>query len=210
MTHSDDKGLVLPPKIAPQKTVLVPIYSKEEERTQVMEAAHRIASKIGAKVDSREAQTPGSKFFHWERRGVPIVLELGPRDLASGRIVLKRRDTGEKHVVSQDDIAAEVQRTLDDMQAALFSRALDHREQSTVLANSLEEVEDILHEVTAEKGDGKFVMAHLKDDPACDERLRQFKATVRCIPVDDRYDGTGECIVTGEPVDRRVVIAKAY
>ncbi|HEV2134109.1 MAG TPA: proline--tRNA ligase [Terracidiphilus sp.] len=210
MTHSDDKGLVLPPKMAPHKTVLVPIFRKEEERAQVMEVAHRIAADIGAKIDDRDAQTPGAKFFHWERRGVPIVLELGPRDVAAGNIVLKRRDTGEKQVLSQDGIAASVQHTLDDMQKALFSRALERRNQNTVTANSLTEVEDILRDATAEKGGGKFVMAHLKDDPACDARLKQFKASVRCIPVEDKYDGPGKCIVTGEPADRRVVIAKAY
>jgi prolyl-tRNA synthetase len=210
MTHSDDRGLVLPPRMAPHKTVLVPIYRKEEERSQVMEVAHRLAADVGAKVDDRDSQSPGAKFFHWERQGVPTVLELGPRDVASGKIVLKRRDTGEKQVLPQDGIAAKVQQTLDDMQGALFARAVELREQNTVLANSLEDVEDILREVTAEKGGGKFVMAHLKDDPACDARLKQFKATVRCIPVEDRYDGAGKCIVTGEPVDRRVVIAKAY
>src|ERR1700758_1356891 len=151
MTHSDDTGLVLPPKIAPHKAVLVPIYRKEAERAQVMEAAHRIAADTGAKVDDREAQTPGAKFFHWERRGVPVVLELGPRDVANGKIVLKRRDTGEKQGVSQDGIATTVQRALDDMQKALLAQALQRREQNTVLANSLEEVEDILRDVTAEK-----------------------------------------------------------
>jgi prolyl-tRNA synthetase len=210
MTHSDDKGLVLPPNIAPHKTVLVPIFRKDEERAQVMEVAHRIAADIGAKVDPREAQTPGAKFFHWERRGVPLVLELGPRDVAAGNIVLKRRDTGEKQILSQNSIAAGVQHTLDEMQKTLFARAVERREQNTVTANSLAEVEDILRDATAEKGGGKFVMAHLKDDPACDARLKQFKASVRCIPAEDRYDGPGKCIVTGEPVDRRVVIAKAY
>src|SRR4051812_2791025 len=90
MTHSDDKGLVLPPKLAPIKAVIVPIYRKEEERASVLETAHRIGKELGAKVDEREGHSPGAKFFHWERRGVPVVLELGPRDLASGNIVLKR------------------------------------------------------------------------------------------------------------------------
>jgi prolyl-tRNA synthetase len=210
MTHSDDKGLVLPPKMAPQKTVLVPIYRKDEERAAVMEVAHRIAADTGAKLDAREGQSPGAKFFHWERRGVPTVLELGPRDVASGNIVLKRRDTGEKQVLPQEGIASNVQTTLEDMQKSLFVRALERREQNTVIANSLHEVEDILRDVTAESGGGKFVMAHLKDDPACDARLKQFKATARCIPAVDKYDGAGKCIVTGETVDQRVVIAKAY
>jgi prolyl-tRNA synthetase len=210
MTHSDDKGLVLPPRIAPHKTVLVPIYHKDEERAQVMAAAHRIAADMGAKVDDRDAPSPGAKFFHWERRGIPTVLELGPRDVASGSIVLKRRDTGEKQVVPQHGIATRVRDTLDCMQKEMFARAVDRREQNSILANSLGEVEDILREVTAEKGGGKFVLAHLKDDPACDARLKQFKATVRCIPAEDKHDGAGRCIVTGDPVDRRVVIAKAY
>ena len=110
MTHSDDKGLVLPPKLAPIPTVLVPIYRKDEERAQVLEAAHRIAKEVGAKVDDRDGQSPGAKFFHWERRGVPTVLELGPRDLASGKIVLKRRDTGTKEPIDQAALAGKLSR----------------------------------------------------------------------------------------------------
>jgi len=210
MTHSDDKGLVLPPKLAPTKSVLVPIYRKDDEKGKVLEAAHRIAKDVGAKVDDREGQTPGAKFFHWERRGVPIVLELGPRDLASGNLVLKRRDTGAKEVVPQSGIASKLPGALDQMQQDLFRRAQERLKSNTVTADSIAEVESILEQVTAEKGGGKFVMAHLKDDPACDARLKEFKATVRCIPLADQYDGSGKCIVSGETVDRRVVIAKAY
>jgi len=210
MSHSDDKGLVIPPKLAPVKTVLVPIYRKDEERAQVLEAADRIASDIGAKIDAREGQSPGAKFFHWERRGVPLVLELGPRDLASGNVVLKRRDTGTKEVVPQSGLADRVCATLDQMQKDLYATAKKRLKDNTVLANSIGEVESILRDVTAEKGGGKFVMAHLKDDPACDARIKEFKATTRCIPLVDEYDGAGKCILTGEQVDRRVVIAKAY
>ncbi len=210
MTHSDDKGLVLPPKLAPQKAVLVPIYRKEEERAQVMETATRLACEVGAHVDAREGQTPGAKFFHWERRGVPVVFELGPRDIASGNIVLKRRDTGTKQVIPQGEIAARFAATLEQMQKEMYSKARQRLTENTVVANSIEEVESILGEVTAEKGGGKFVMAHLKDDPRADARMKEFKATVRNIPLVDAYDGPGKCIVTGEQVDRRVVIAKAY
>jgi prolyl-tRNA synthetase len=210
MTHSDDKGLVLPPKLAPIKSVLVPIYRKDEEKGAVLEAAHRIAKEIGAKVDDREGQSPGAKFFHWERRGVPVVLELGPRDLASGKIVLKRRDTGTKEPVDQSEVGAKVAAALEDMQKGLFTRAKDRMKANTVLANSIEEVEAILKEATAEKGGGKFVMAHIKDEPACDARLKEFKATVRNIPLVDEYDGPGKCIVTGETVEKRAVIAKSY
>jgi prolyl-tRNA synthetase len=210
MAHSDDKGLVLPPKLAPNKAVLVPIYRKDEERASVLEAARKIANDIGAKLDDREGPTPGAKFYHWERRGVPVVLELGPRDLASNNIVLKRRDTGAKEIVPQSETAARVPAVLDQMQRDLYSAAKQRLKDNTVLANSMQEVEDILRSVTAEKGGGKFVMAHMKDAAACDARVKEFKATIRCIPLTDEYDGPGKCIVTGESVDRRVVIAKAY
>jgi prolyl-tRNA synthetase len=210
MSHSDDKGLVLPPKLAPTKAVLVPIYRKDEERARVLEAAHRIAEDVRAKVDDREGLSPGAKFFHWERLGVPVVLELGPRDLAANNIVLKRRDTGVKEPLPQTELAAKLPAALAQMQKDLYSRALDRMKNNTVLANSIGEVESILKDVTAEKGGGKFVMAHVKDDPACDARMKEFKATIRNIPLTDQYDGPGKCIITGEPVDRRVVIAKAY
>src|SRR4051794_8072497 len=158
MTHSDDKGLVLPPKLAPVKAVLVPIYRKDEEKAAVLEAAHRIAADIGAKVDTRDGLSPGAKFFHWERRGVPVVLELGPRDLASGSIVLKRRDTGTKEIVPQTEIAAKVPLVLEQMQGELHASASKRLTDNTLMANSIGEVEDILRPVTAEKGGGKFVM----------------------------------------------------
>jgi prolyl-tRNA synthetase len=210
MTHSDDKGLVLPPRLAPVKAVLVPIYRKDDERAKVMEAAERMAKEVGARLDDREGLTPGAKFFHWERRGVPIVLELGPRDLASGNIVLKRRDNGVKQTVPQAALPAALPEALSQMQKDLCDAASRRLKDNTVIANSLPEVEAILEPVTAEKGGGKFVMAHLKDDPACDARLKEFKATVRNIPLVDCFGGAGKCIITGEPVDRRVVIAKAY
>jgi prolyl-tRNA synthetase len=210
MTHSDDKGLVLPPKLAPIPAVLVPIYRKDEERAEVLEAAHRIAKDVGAKVDDREGQSPGAKFFHWERRGVPVVLELGPRDLASGKIVLKRRDTGTKEPVDQTALSPTLSAALANIQASLFTRATERMRANTVLANSIGEVESILKDATAEKGGGKFIMAHIKDDPACDARLKEFKTTVRNIPLVDEYDGPGKCIVTGETVDQRALIAKAY
>jgi prolyl-tRNA synthetase len=242
MSHSDDKGLVLPPRLAPVKAVIVPIYKKkakvtlniepnpvvagqtitisgkveaapdneQDEQARVLEAAHRIAKDIGAKVDDREGMTPGAKFFHWERRGVPIVLELGPRDLAAGNVVLKRRDTGTKEPMSQADLAAKLPALLETMQQDMYNVAKRRLKENTVLANSIEEVESLLSDVTAERGGGKFVMAHLADDQRCDQRVKDFKATIRCIPLVNEYDGRGKCIVTGQEVDRRVVIAKAY
>ncbi len=210
MTHSDDKGLVLPPKMAHRKVVLVPIFRKEEERALVMEAAVKLAAEVGAHIDTRDGHSPGAKFFHWERRGVPIVLELGPRDVAAGTIVLKRRDTGVKEVIPQTELAARVAATLEAMQKDMFVRAKQRLADNTVIANSLEEVRAILDDVTAEKGGGKFVMAHLKDDPSNDAAIKEFRASVRNIPLADEYDGAGKCIITGEEVERRVVIAKAY
>jgi prolyl-tRNA synthetase len=210
MSHSDDKGLVLPPKLAPVKAVLVPIYRKDEEKAAVLETAHRIAQEIGAKIDDREGHSPGAKFFHWERRGVPVVLELGPRDVAANNIVIKRRDTGVKEIIAQQDVATRLAAVLETMHKDLYTAAKERLKANTLVANSIGEVEEILRSVTAEKGGGKFVMAHVKDDPACDARLKEFKATVRNIPLVDEYDGAGKCIITGEPVDRRVVIAKSY
>ena len=202
---------MLPPKLAPIKAVLVPIYRKDEEREKVLEAAHRIAKDVGAKVDDREGQSPGAKFFHWERRGVPVVLELGPRDLASGSIVLKRRDTGTSRSRCRKPMSPPSCRLCSTRcSKSMYDAAKQRLKANTVLANSIEEVESILKDVTAEKGGGKFVMAHLKDDPRCDARIKEFKATIRCIPLVDEYDGPGKCIVTGEQVDRRVVVAKAY
>jgi prolyl-tRNA synthetase len=210
MTHSDDKGLVLPPNVAPVKAIIVPIYRKEEERVQVLEVADKIAKELHVKIDTRDSLSSGAKFFHWERRAIPVVLELGPRDLANGKIALKRRDTGSKETLPQAEAGLRLPQVLSEMQRDLYNKAKQRMKENTVMADSLEEVEDILRDVTAEKGGGKFVMAHLKDDPACDARLKQFKATVRCIPVQDEFDGAGNCIVTGKQVDRRVVIAKAY
>jgi prolyl-tRNA synthetase len=210
MTHSDDKGLVLPPKLAPKKVVIVPIYRNDDERAQVMEAASKLAREVGAHIDVRDGLTPGAKFYHWERRGVPIVVEIGPRDVASGQIVMKRRDTGTKENIPQPEAAARISATLEAMQGDLYMKAKQNLKDNTVLANSIEEVESILKGVTAEKGGGKFVMAHLKDDPENDARIKEFKASIRVIPLVDEYDGPGKCILTGATVDRRVLIAKAY
>ena len=141
---------------------------------------------------------------------MPLVLELGPRDLAAGNVVLKRRDTGTKEPMPQTELASKLPTLLCNMQKAMYDAAKQRLKENTVLANSIEEVESILKDVTAEKGGGKFVMAHMKDDPRCDQRVKEFKATIRCIPLVDEHDGGGKCIVTGEEVDRRVVIAKAY
>src|SRR5215472_828515 len=121
MSHSDDKGLVLPPKLAPTKAVVIPIYRKDSEKARVLETAHRIANEVGARVDDREGQTPGAKFFYWERRGVPVVLEFGARDLASGSVVLKSRTTGERQSISVTAVAEKLHELLGKMQNRMLS-----------------------------------------------------------------------------------------
>ena len=163
----------------------------------------KLAKDLVAHIDMREGISPGAKFFHWERLGVPVVFELGPRDVASGNIVLKRRDTGTKEVIPQSEAVTKLAATLEAMQRDLFAKAKQRLKDNTVLANSIEEVESLVN-------DGKFIMAHLKDDPETDARIKSFKASVRNMPLVDEYDGPGKCIVTGDAVEHRVVIAKAY
>ena len=140
-----------------------------------------------------------------------MVLELGPRDLASEQHRAEAaRHREQRKCFRNPKLPRGCPQRSKQMQKDLYTAAKQRLKSNTVLANSIEEVESILHDVTAEKGGGKFVMAHVKDDPACDARLKEFKATVRNIPLVDEYDGPGKCIVTGETVDRRVVIAKAY
>ncbi|MCC6540201.1 MAG: proline--tRNA ligase [Bryobacterales bacterium] len=215
MTHSDDKGLVLPPTLAPTKVVIVPILRKDTDVEALLGKVNAVAADLNAagivtEGDDRAEHSPGAKFFHWETRGVPVVLEIGPRDLAANTCVVKRRDLGTKEPVSLDGIVATIQAALGRMQTELLEAARARLAANTVVANSIGEVEEILSQATAEKGGGKFVMAHIKDDPACDARVKEFKASVRCIPLEDRFDGPGKCIVTGEPVERRAVIAKSY
>ncbi|MBI2816851.1 MAG: proline--tRNA ligase [Acidobacteria bacterium] len=214
MTHSDDKGLVLPPKLAPIQAAFIPIYRKDEERSAVLEKVNQLAAELKSgglqiEVDDREGFTPGSKFFHWEQRGVPLLIELGPRDLASGSVVLKRRD-GQKQNASAAGLLETVRAVLDSMQSDLLAAAKKRLQENTVTANSFEDVAALLANATAEKGGGKFVAAHVKDDPACDAKLKELKASVRCIPLQDEYDGPGTCIITGESVPQRVIVAKAY
>ena len=139
------------------------------------------------------------------------LFEVRQRHLvADGNIVMKRRDTGTKEIIPQTEAVAKLAATLEAMQKDLLASATRRMKENTVLANSIEEVEEILNDVTAERGGGKFVMAHLKDDPEVDARVKSFKASVRNMPLTDEFDGPGKCIVTGESVEHRVVVAKAY
>jgi len=215
MTHSDDQGLVLPPRLAPVQAVLVPIYRKDEERASVLEKTQALAHDlrqrgVRVEVDQREGITPGAKYYHWERRGVPVRIELGPRDLASGQVVIKQRLQDQKETIADSVLGTTVDTILKTLQQDLLEKARQHLRQETVLVSKFEEIREILAPATAEKGGGKFVMAHLKDDPACEAKVRELKASIRCIPLVDQFDGPGTCLVTGEPVGKRVVVAKAY
>ncbi|MCC6749228.1 MAG: proline--tRNA ligase [Deltaproteobacteria bacterium] len=215
MTHSDDNGLVLPPRLAPIQVAVVPIYKTDTERAAVLEKADQLATElrergISVEVDAREEYKPGYKYFHWEQHGVPARLELGPRDLQQNQVMMKRRDRSEKQPLSMAGLGETMAKLMDQIQADLFAAAKQRLRDSTVLANSLDEVREILSPATAEKGGGRFVMAHLADDPRCDAAVKEFKATIRCVPLVDEHGGGGSCIVTGQSVPSRVVIAKAY
>jgi prolyl-tRNA synthetase len=215
MSHSDDGGLVLPPKLAPIHVAIVPIYRKDDERAAVVDRAQQLAQPLRERgleveVDDRDGYKPGHKFFHWEQRGVPIRIELGPRDLAAEQVMLKRRDGGDKQSLPMAALAEEIPQLLDQIQDGLLGSARQRLRDNTVSADSLDEIREILSDASAERGGGKFVMAHVKDDPACDAKLKELKASVRCIPLQEDPDGSGPCIITGETVPQRVVVAKAY
>ena len=177
----------------------------------MLETAHRIAKDVGAKIDDREGPSARREvfplgaarrarwFWNWARATWPPATSCSNGATPAPRKCCRKPTSSTR-----------IPAVLAQMQTDLYAAAKQRLQSNTVLANSIDEVESILADVTAEKGGGKFVMAHLKDDPACDARLKEFKATVRCIPLVDEYDGPGKCIVTGEPVDRRVVIAKSY
>ena len=214
MTHSDDNGLVLPPKLAPVHVAVVPIYRKEEEQQAVCAKAEALGQAmrergLEVEVDTREYK-PGFKFFHWEQKGVPVRVEIGPRDVAAGTVVLKRRDTGEKQVVAMDQLAETAAALMDTIQADLLAAARQRLADNTVVLDDLDAFRALMKPVTAERGGGKFVMAHWCGSAACEATLKQTKATIRCVPLEDVYGGEGKCIVCEDRSPQRVVVAKAY
>jgi prolyl-tRNA synthetase len=215
MSHSDDSGLVLPPRLAPIHVAIVPIYRKDEEREAVYAAADRLAAELrgrelAVEVDKREEHKPGFKFFHWERRGVPVRVEIGPRDIAAGQVMIKRRDGGEKQAVPMGELADKLAGLMDRIQADLLARARERLEQNTVVVDSLDEFCASMEPVTAERGGGKFAMVQWCGSPECEARIKETKATFRCIPLEDRHGGGGDCLVCGKPSPQRVIAAKAY
>ncbi|MGH7492126.1 MAG: proline--tRNA ligase [bacterium] len=208
MAHSDDNGLVLPPKLAPIQVVLVPIWKGEGEKAQVLERAQKIVAewkgKFSFKLDDRDHYRPGWKFNEWEKRGVPIRVELGPKDVQSGNVVLVRRDSGEKRVLAQNGLVEEIQRMLEVIQNDLYRRALAFREQHTKVIDDYEQFKQELDEP------GGFFWAHWSGEREAEDRLQEeTKATIRCIPFDG-FKEQGKCLITGKPSSQRVLIAKAY
>jgi prolyl-tRNA synthetase len=222
MTHSDDQGLILPPRLAPIHVVVVPIYKSPQERSAVLEAAQRLAAGIRdvplrewlnyepvvVKVDDREQYQPGFKFNEWELKGVPIRVELGPKDLAKGACVLARRDLPGKEAkemnVPLEAAPARIGELLKLMQTALFEKARAFRDART---RTIDSYDDFKARIGTEGG---FYWAHWDGTRATEDRIQaETRATIRCIPF-DRPKETGKCLVTGQPSEGRVLIAQAY
>jgi prolyl-tRNA synthetase len=209
MTHSDDKGLVLPPSLAPIQVVIVPIHKTDEQLAEISAAVNVLISElkklhVSVKYDDRTTQKPGFKFAEWELKGVPIRIAVGPKDLENGTFEVARRDTLTKEVKSKDGIATYISELLEQIQADLFNKALNYRDSHITEVNSFEEFKSVLNDK------GGFVSAHWDGTAATEEKIKDLtKATIRCIPLDGTEEA-GSCNLTGNTSVRRVLFAKAY
>ncbi|MFD2696721.1 proline--tRNA ligase [Mesonia sediminis] len=209
MTHSDDKGLVLPPKLAPNQVVIVPIYKGEEQLKQIAEKAHIIAQNlreagISVKFDDRDTHKPGWKFAQYELQGVPVRLAIGPKDLEKGTVELARRDTLTKEFIKQDELVEKVKDLMVEIQDNLFNKALNYRNEHISKVEDFETFKKVLKEK------GGFISAHWDGTAETEERIKELtKATIRCIPFDTENE-SGNCVLTGKPSNQRVLFAKAY
>jgi prolyl-tRNA synthetase len=209
MAHSDDAGLVLPPKLAPFQVVIVPIFRSEEELAQISEFVATLTKElktknIRVKYDDRDTQRPGFKFAEYELKGIPLRVAIGGRDLANGTVELARRDTKTKETVQQAGLADMIDNLLVEIQANIYQKALKFRTENTREANSYEEFKTMLDETPG------FISAHWDGTPETEERIKQeTKATIRCIPLDNKLED-GKCILTGKPSTQRVLFARAY
>ena len=209
MTHSDDKGLVLPPNLAPIQVVIVPIYKTDEQLSEITTVVNELISEfkklnITVKFDNRTNQKPGFKFAEWELKGVPIRIAVGPKDIENGTFEVARRDILTKEIISKDGIAIYIKNLLEQIQIDLFEKALDYRETHITEVNSFEEFKDVLERK------GGFVSAHWDGTAATEEEIKNLtKATIRCIPLNGVKEA-GNCILTGNPSAERVLFAKAY
>ena len=209
MSHSDDNGLVLPPKLAPIQVVIVPIFKNEEDLNKITEHINPIIAKlrnqgIRVKFDNRDTQKPGWKFNEYEFKGVPIRLAIGLRDIENNSIEVARRDTLTKEQISLDSVVEHVQQLLIDIQSNLFNQALARREAMTTIVNSYEEFKQVLDTK------GGFVVAHWDGTSETEEKIKQeTKATIRCIPLNNKLED-GICIYSGKPSKQRVYFARNY
>ena len=209
MAHSDDAGLVLPPKLAPIQVVIVPIYKGQEELNKISAFVDELMPKlkrlgISVKYDDRDTQRPGFKFAEYELKGVPIRLAIGGRDMENGTVELARRDTREKQTVIQDGLEIHIAQLLDEIQQNIYKKAFDYRTEHTTDANSYEEFKELL--------DGKagFIAAHWDGTPETEQKIKEeTKATIRCIPLNNKQEA-GVCIYSGKPSTQRVLFARAY
>jgi prolyl-tRNA synthetase len=209
MAHSDDDGLVLPPKLAPIHVVIVPIFKTDEEFEKISAKANEIAAALrkqgyAVKYDNRDTHKPGFKFAEWELKGVPVRLAIGPRDLEAGTVEVARRDTKEKQVMKLDAIATDVPTLLDDIQQNIYNRAAKFKTDFTTKVESYDEFKKVLDEKAG------FVLAHWDGTQETETAIKEeTKATIRCIPL-DAPEENGTCIYSGKPSTRRVLFARAY
>lgn len=209
MAHSDNNGLVLPPKLAPIQVVMVPIYKGEEELKAIVEKMEGIAAELKAKgisvkIDDRDNVRSGFKFAEYELKGVPVRLAIGPRDLANGTVELARRDTLTKESVPAEGISARIEHLLEEIQQGIYDKALKFRDSMITKVDSYDEFKKVLEEK------GGFILAHWDGTPETEEQIKnETKATIRCIPI-DAPDEEGVCIISGKPSHRRVLFAKSY
>jgi prolyl-tRNA synthetase len=222
MTHSDDDGLVLPPMLAPAHVAILPIYRSDDERMAVLDYCRKLEQelrnqpfgdgKVGVLLDDRDIRG-GEKTWHHVKRGVPIRLEVGPRDIQSDSVFMARRDLppSEKKSVPRGEMIATVGTILAEMQRNLFERALKLREEATQRFDDRKQLEAYFTPQNAEQPEihGGFAMVHCADVPEVNDTLKEWKVTVRCIPLEGEPE-PGKCIFTGQPTTKRVVLAKAY
>ncbi len=209
MTHSDDNGLVLPPKLAPIQVVIVPIYKGLEQLDVISEKIKPLIKElrskdISVKFDNRDTHKPGFKFNEYELKGVPVRIAIGQRDLANGTYEVARRDTLEKETVAADDVVAKIEFLMEDIQKNIYQKAFDYRKNHVTTVESYDEFKEVL------EGKGGFISAHWDGTIATEDKIKEeTKATIRCIPI-DVLEEEGSCMVTGKPSSHRVLFAKAY
>lgn len=209
MAHSDDDGLVLPPKLAPIHVVIVPIFRKDEELQAITAKVDIIAGDLRkqgytVKFDNRDTHKPGFKFAEYELKGVPVRLAIGPRDLENGTVEVARRDTREKQVMKMDEVAQAIPKLLDDIQASIYKKALAFRSSVTTEVKSFDDFKKVLDEK------GGFILAHWDGTPETEAAIKEeTKATIRCIPLDSGEE-SGSCVYSGKPSTKKVLFARAY